>query len=225
MEKDLDWHLKKAGRWWWYGRRGCTRREASPCVLPCRWHITCRWEAYISVTQYYIFRSNCMPSCARAVDKETLSQCETTPDRRKRCCKEWSKDAWSDQPWKGNPREVRIVGIPAAKTLEQELASQGKLTSTMITWFERHWVESGLVGGDGGDHLQPPLCSAESHQNPFPTKAWEVFVKILQRALNRTRLLKIDLFRKASCSFFLTFREAGFPVNASRLKLIENIKW
>ena len=34
-EKDLDWHLKKAGRWW-YGRRGCTRREASPNVLPCR---------------------------------------------------------------------------------------------------------------------------------------------------------------------------------------------
>ena len=150
---------------------------------PAVWHITCRWEAYISVTQYYIFRSNCMPSCARAVDKETLSQCETRPDRRKHRCKEWSKDVWSDQPWKGDPREVRIVGIPAAKTLEQELASQGKLTSTMITWFERHWVESGLVGGDGGDHLQPPLCSAESHQNPFPTKAWHVFVNTLQCAL------------------------------------------
>ena len=100
-----------------------------------------------------------------------------------------------------------------------------KSSFTVITWFERHWmVLSGVVGGDGGGHLQPPLCSAEYLQNPQPTKAWEVLVKILQCALNRTKLVKIYLFRKAFSSFFLTLREAGFPVNARRLRLKENIK-
>ena len=73
---------------------------------------------------------------ARATVRETLSQCEARPDQtrqKKASLQRMIKNVKSDQPWKGNPREVRIVGIPAAKTMEQELASQGKLTSTMIT--------------------------------------------------------------------------------------------
>ena len=62
-------------------------------------------------------QSDNLSQCDKLSKCATLSQCATRPGERKHRCKERSKDVSSDQPWKGDPREVRIVGIPATKTI------------------------------------------------------------------------------------------------------------
>ena len=154
---------------------------------------------------------------------------------------------WSDQPRKSNPCEVRIVRIPAMKPMEPELTNNLLMISPNlkgIEWKVGWLVVVVMVVSTSSLHcVVNNLTGAPSQQRPEKffcenlLKILQLFLhkllKMLQLSLHKLlkilqlslhKLLKIDLLCGSFSSFFCTFREAGFPVNARRLRLKENIK-